>query len=175
MRRIIALAVAGLIAASAPAAEAQPSQIAAETGGHADGYFDAVMTPATDRTCQVLLSIVVAGTLEPVTGGFQLAIDQHIDVNGPRADYHIGLSDGGRASFSGGDLREMTGYFKDGVLTLPSPPKYFDVEVSFGPAAGASAVIQRQCLGPQTRLIYVVDNPDTGAKGGDWLWVKPSP
>ncbi len=175
MRRMIrALAAAGLVAAlAARAAEAQPSQIAAETGGHADGYLDAVMTPATDQACAVLLSLVLAGTLKPVTDGFQFAIDQQIDVNGPRADYRIGYGENGRASFSGGGLREMTSEFKDGVLTLPNPPKYFDVEVSFGPGGGSSAVIQRQCLGPQTRLIYVIDNPDTGVKGGDWLWVKP--
>jgi hypothetical protein len=175
MRTIMALATASLIAAiAAPAALAQQSQVAAETGGHAADYLDAVTTPATDQTCEVLLSVVLAGSLKPVTDGFQLAIDQQIDVNGPRADYHIGLGSDGRASFAGGGLREMTDDFKDGVLTLPGPPKYFDVELSFGPGAGASAVIQRQCLGPQTRLIYVIDNPDTGVKGGDWLWVKPS-
>jgi len=59
------------------------------------------------------------------------------------------------------------------VLRIPDVPKYFDVEATFGPGAGASAVIHRVCFGPETTLLYVVYNPDTGAKGGDWLWVKP--
>ena len=164
-------AAAALVALSASAALAQPDQIAAETGGHASQYVDAVMADVSPQSCTVLLSVVRAGALAPVTDGFQMAIDAKVDIDHP-ASYTIGLGDDGRATFAGGGLREVTGDFKDGVLTISDAPKFFDVEMSFGPGSGGSALIHRQCFGPRTRLIYVVDNPDTGVKGGDWLWFK---
>ena len=88
------------------------------------------------------------------------------------ASYQVHLNDEGRWTFAGGALHEMTAAFKDGVLTLPDAPKYFHVEAAFGPGSGAAAVIQRQCFATQTQLVYVVDNPDAGVKGGDWLWFK---
>jgi hypothetical protein len=164
-------AVALLINLAASTAWAQPDQIAAETGGHASRYVDAVTADVSAQSCTVLLSVVRAGTLAPVTGGFQMAIDAKVDIDHP-ASYTIGLGDDGRATFSGGGLREVTADFKDGVLTLPDAPKYLDVEMSFGPGGGGSALIHRHCFAPLTKLIYVLDNPDTGVKGGDWLWDK---
>jgi hypothetical protein len=171
MSATLRFAAAALLALAASAALAQPDQIAAETGGHASQYVDAVMADVSDLPCTVLLSVVQAGTLTPVTGGFQMGIDTKVDIDHP-ASYTIGLGDDGRATFSGGGLHEVTADFKDGVLAIPDAPKYLDVETSFGPGSGGSAMIHRRCFGPQTRLIYVVDNPDTGVKGGDWLWFK---
>ena len=165
--RLTVIALACAVSATAVRADS----LAAETGGHASQYVDAVAAPVSHQSCTVLLSIVMAGTLKPVTDGFQLAIDRKVDVDHP-ASYTIGLSDDGRSTFTGGGLREVTAEFKNGVLAIPDMPKYLDVEFSFGPGSGGSALIHRQCFGPQTRLIYVVDNPDTGVKGGDWLWDK---
>src|ERR1700722_18549056 len=159
------------LACAASATAVRADSLAAETGGHASQYVDAVAAPVSDQSCTVLLSIVMAGTLKPVTDGFQLAIDRKVDVDHP-ASYTIGLSDDGRSTFTGGGLREVTAEFKNGVLAIPDMPKYLDVEFSFGPGSGGSALIHRPCFGPQTRLIYVVGNPDTGGKGGDWLWDK---
>ena len=154
----------------APAPQlARPGDLAAETGGHAERYVDAVTTPATDQPCTVQVGFVLAGTLQSVTGGFQLAIDTQVDLDHPAA-YKIGLSEDGHSHFSGGGLHEVTADFKNGVLTLPNPPKFFDVEAAFGPGHAASALIQRHCFGAQTRLVYVLDNPQTGVEGGDWLW-----
>ncbi len=164
-----------LISLAGSTASAQiPNDIPAETGGHASQYVDAVTTPAGDQSCTVLLSVVRAGTLQPVTEGFQLAIDTKIDVDQPAPDYKIAWQADGRTTFSGGDLREVTADFKDGVLAIPNAPKYFRVEMSFGPGNLSEAVIQRQCFGPKTQLVHVVNNPDTGVKGGDWLWNKGS-
>jgi hypothetical protein len=170
-RLIAALA----ISLAASTAQAGPDPIAAETGGHAGQYVDAVMTPAGGQSCTVLLSFVQAGTLRTLTDGFQLAIDREVNVDLPAPDYQIGINPDGRATFSGGHLHEVTADFKDGVLVIPNAPRYLHVEATFGPGHSASALIQRQCYGPQTQLIYVMDNPDTGAKGGDWLWRKGGP
>lgn len=159
------------IALALMATTAQADPIAAETGGRASRYVDAVMAPVSEQSCTVLLSLVTAGTLAPLTDGFQLAIDTKVNIDHP-ASYTIGMGDNDRMTFSGGGLREVTGDFKGGVLTIPDMPKYLDVEFMFGPGSGGSAIIHRQCYGPETRLIYVVDNPDTGVKGGDWLWDK---
>jgi hypothetical protein len=162
---------AALFALPASTALAQPDQIAAETGGHASQYVDAVTADASPQACTVLLSVVRAGTLTPVTDGFQMGIDTKVDVDHP-AGYTIGLADDGRSTFAGGGLHEVTADFKDGVLTIPDAPKFFNVETTFGPGSAGSALIHRQCFGPQTKLIYVIDNPDTGVKGGDWLWFR---
>jgi len=169
VRTLVGAALAIGLAASTAAA--QPDQIAAETGGHASQYIDAVMADISPQSCTVLLSVVRAGTLTPVTDGFQMAIDAKVDIDHP-ASYTIGIGDDGRSTFAGGGLHEVTADFKNGVLTIPDAPKYLDVEFSFGPGSGGSALIHRQCFGPQTTLIYVIDNPDTGVKGGDWLWDK---
>jgi hypothetical protein len=121
----------------------------------------------------VLLSFALAKTLAPLTDGFQFAVDTQIDVTQPMADYQVHPNEDGRRTFGGGHLRELTGDFKDGVLLIRNAPKYFHVEATFGPGSEAAATIQRQCYGPTTRLIYVVDNPDARVDGGDWLWVKP--
>ncbi|HVN00960.1 MAG TPA: hypothetical protein VMT68_12180 [Caulobacteraceae bacterium] len=161
-----------LLALAAPVARAQADHIDEETGGHADRYADAVADPATDQPCDVLLSFAKAKTLEPLADGFQFAIDTTIDVTKPMADYQVHLNDEGRWTFAGAGLHELTGDFKDGVLLIKNAPKYFHVEAAFGPGGTASATIQRRCAGPQTKLIYVVDNPDAGVDGGDWLWAK---
>jgi hypothetical protein len=171
MTATLRLAIATLITLSAAAPSAQPDQIAAETGGHASQYVDAVMADVSTQSCTVLLSVVRAGTLAVVTDGFQMAIDAKVDIDHP-ASYTIGLGDDDRATFAGGGLHEVTADFKNGVLTFPDAPKFFAVEMSFGPGSGGSALIHRQCFSPRTRLIYVMDNPDTGVKGGDWLWDK---
>jgi hypothetical protein len=162
----------GLIVAAAASAQDDARRIVAETGGPASRYVDANFADPSPGSCTVLLSVVRAGDLAKLTGGFQLAVDLKLDIDHPAA-YTIGMGDDDRSTFAGGGLTEMTGAFKEGVLRIPDVPKYFDVEATFGPGAGASAVIHRVCFGPETTLLYVVDNPDTGAKGGDWLWVKP--
>jgi hypothetical protein len=159
-------------ALAASSAMAQPSHIADETGGRAADYADAVAEPATDQTCDVRFSFVRAKTLEPLTDGFQFAIDTEIDVTQPMADYRTEVNADGRWTFGGGHLRELTGDFKDGALLVRNAPKYFHVEAAFGPGHTSSATIQRRCAGLTTRLVYVVDNPDAGVDGGDWLWVK---
>jgi hypothetical protein len=170
--RPIAAALLASLLATAAWAQDDAQRVVAETGGPADRYVDANFADPSAGGCTVLLSVVRAGDLAKVTGGFQLALDLKIDLDHP-ADYAIGMGENGRSTFAGGALTEMTGAFKDGVLRIPNAPKYFDIEAEFGPGSGASAMIHRVCFGPETTLIYVVDNPDTGAKGGDWLWVKP--
>jgi len=36
----------------------------------------------------------------------------------------------------------------------------------------SSSLVYRHCAGPETVLLYVVQNPDKISDGGDWMWVK---
>lgn len=113
-------------------AQAQSGQIDVETGRRASHYVDAVTTPADDQPCTVLLSVARLGTLEPVTDGFQLAIDTDLAVDKATPDYNTDWGVDGRMTFSGGHLREVTADLKAGILTLSNAPKYFQVEMSSG-------------------------------------------
>lgn len=151
-------------AASAPPTDAE--RIAAETGGNAADYANAIMPPASNSSCNVLFKVVRAKTLQPIPG-FRVGLDTQIDPN-----HMPSYSMGGPQGFSGGNIHEVTGQFRNGSLRIENAPANFDVELLFGQAGGASALIYRQCYGPETTLMFVVKNPQKLGDGGDWLWVK---
>jgi hypothetical protein len=158
-------------AAKAPRVPTEAERIAAETGGNAQDFADAMMPPPSKSACSVALRVVHAGSMEPVTG-FQIAIDTtRNDVDHP-PHYTMGLGANGRRTFSGGGLHEATAQLRNGVLVIENAPPQFDVELAFGKAGDSSALIYRQCFAPQTALLFVVKNPDKLSDGGDWLWVK---
>jgi hypothetical protein len=161
---------ASLVIAPPPPTEAE--RIAKETGGDAGRYVNAASATPSKTSCTVLISFVRAGTLEVVKGGYQLAVDTHADPDHP-AHYATNVGSNGGSTFSGGGIVDMTGRIRDGVLAVENPSALFDVEATIDPNTAASALIHRACFGPRTRLYFVLDNPKTGAKGGDWLWVRP--
>lgn len=158
-------------AASAPAQPTEAERIAAATGGNAAGYANAIMPPASKNACTVLFKVVEAGTLKPVTSGFQAAIDTQVDVD-HMPSYSMGIGQGGRVTFSGGHLHEVTGQMQNGVLRIENAPPQFNMELAFGTGGDSSALIYRQCFSPETTLLFVVKNRQKLSDGGDWLWVK---
>jgi hypothetical protein len=109
--------------------------------------------------------------MEVVTGGYQVAIDSTVDFDHP-AHYVMGLSNAGRTTFSGGGLHEVTSQLRNGIVQLGNVPDHFDMELTFGKGGASSALIYRQCFGPQTTLLLVVKNPDKLSDGAHWLWAK---
>jgi hypothetical protein len=158
-------------AAAAPPAPTEADRIAAETGGNAQDYANAIMPPPSKNSCSISFKVVRAGSMEPMTSGFQVAIDTTVDVNHP-ANYVMGSSNTGRSTFSGGGLHEITGQMRNGVVRIENVPPQFDMELTFGKGGASSALIYRQCFAPQTTLLLVVKNPDRLSDGADWLWSK---
>jgi hypothetical protein len=158
-------------AAVGPAAPSEADRIAAETGGSAANYANAIMPPAQDSgaPCAATLKVVHAGTMAPIATGFQVGLD--LDQNSA-GGYHIGMSASGTAQFSGGAIKEVTTQLRSGALLIPTAPKHFYLDVEFGNAGSASAVIYRQCAGSEGTLYLVVKNPQKISDGADWLWSK---
>ncbi len=158
-------------AAKAPRVPTEAEQVAADTGGNAQDYADASMPPASKNSCAVLFKVVRAGSMQPLTSGFQVAIDTNVDLE-HRAHYVMGVSSAGRSTFSGGGLHEVTSQMRNGVLRIENVPPQFDMELTFGNGGASSALIYRECFAPQTMLLLVVKNPDKLSDGARWLWVK---
>jgi hypothetical protein len=154
-----------------PAAPSEADRIAAETGGNAANYANAIKAPNQDSgaVCAATLKVVRAGTMAPVAAGFQVGLDLDQNATG---GYHVGMSASGTAQFSGGAIKEVTAQLRGGALLIPSAPKHFYLDVEFGKAGSASALIYRQCPGPQGTLYLVVKNPQKISDGADWLWSK---
>ena len=157
-------------AANAPRTPTEAERIATETGGTGD-YVNAIMPPASKDSCSISFRVVKAGTMEPITMGFQAAIDPNVDVDHP-ASYTSGVGKDGRVSFSGGHIHELTTQSRSGVVSLGDTGQQFNMQIAFGNNGTGEALIYRQCFGPQTTLLYVVKNPAKLSDGGDWLWVK---
>jgi hypothetical protein len=137
-----------------------------------DGSMDATMPPPSKNSCSPVFKVVRAGTNAPITSGFQVAIDTAVDLEHP-ASYKIGVAAGGRATFAGGSLHEVTAQLANGVYRIENAPAHWDMEVHFGNAGAASALIYRQCPGPQPVLLLVVKNPARLSDGAEWRWAKP--
>jgi hypothetical protein len=156
-----------------PPPPTEAEKIAAATGGDAADFAIAPIAPATPsrNSCTVLLRTVHAGSMEPMTTGFQVAVDLTVDTEHP-ASYKMGAGPGGKATFAGGGLKELTSQLKNGVLRIDNAPEKFDVETAYGTGEFNGVLIYRQCFGPQTVLLHVVNDPAKLSDGGYWLWVK---
>jgi hypothetical protein len=119
-------------------------KITAITGGSASDYAIANKGESTGASggCMILFHIVRAGSMTPVTTGFQVFAD-------------------------GKEVRVLP----NGLARLLGMPKQFNLEVRV-PSGGATAPISRQCNKPQTTLFMVAKNWDKLGEGVDWLWVK---
>jgi len=155
-------------AAQAPA-PTESQRIAAETGGSAEGFVNAIMPPPSHDSCTVLLKVVRAGKLERIASGFQVGLDTTDSAN---PSYQTGVATDGHVRFSGGGVRDMTGQFQNGVLRISSPPPHFQMMVHFSAGVETDALIYRQCFKPETTLLLVVNSESNATKPSDWLWVK---
>jgi hypothetical protein len=119
-------------------------RIAAITGGPGSDYAFANKGEPSGASggCMILFHVVRAGSMTPVTGGFEV--------------------------FADGKQVPM---LPNGLIRLVGMPKQFNLEVRV-PSGGATAPIFRQCNKPQTTLLLVAKNWDRLGEGADWLWVK---
>jgi hypothetical protein len=144
-----------------------------ETGDDASNYVGAIQGPGSKDSCSVVLRVVQAKTMTPVTAGFQVAIDTTWDVDHPTA-YTFGVGEDGSSTYSGGGLHEITNQIRNGIVRIDNPPPYFNLSVNVKlPHHGAgTALIYRQCFAPQTVLLYVVKDLGRPTQSADYLWVK---
>lgn len=121
--------------------------------------------------CDVLFRVVREGSMEPVTTGFQVAVDTNIGSIEDYAKYAINAAANGRAVFSGG-LSEVTSLLSNGALRIDHPPELFGVGAHFINGGDASTFIFRQCFASRTVLLLVVKNPAKPSEGVRWLWAR---
>jgi hypothetical protein len=75
---------AALFAVPAKCGDGPPTraeQIGLESGGNPDDFVDATRAQSAPNTCPVVFRAVHAGTMAPITSGFQLALDRTADEN----------------------------------------------------------------------------------------------
>lgn len=160
-------------AAAAPRIPTEAERIAAETGDIAGNYVNAIYGPGSKNSCAVILRVVRAGSMTPITNRLQVAIDTTYNVDNP-PHYVSGMGVDGTQTFSGGGIHEITNQIHNGTVSLGTPPAYFMLDVNLmKPGTGASeGLIYRQCFAPTNILLYVVKDADNPFAGGDFLWVK---
>ena len=146
----------------------EADKLAAETGDSAENFVNGMYGPGSKNSCSVVLRVVHAGSMSPITSGFQVAIDTTYDVDNP-PHYSFGVHNDGSQSYSGGGVREITSQVRNGMVRIDNPPAYFNLGVNvYKPgSAGDLGLVYRQCFAPTTVLLYVAKD-----SGGDFLWVK---
>ncbi len=130
---------AGALTAPGPLTTEQ--RIAADTGGPASDFTDAMMPPAEQKSCSAVVKVVQAETMTPIASGFRATID-----NKPAA-------------------------VQGGAVRMASVPEHFTIDLEFGDPGSSMALIYRKCPFPESVLLHVVKNPANMSEGGDWLWV----
>jgi hypothetical protein len=152
-----------------------PAQIIAEeTGDDPGNYVTAFVGPGSKDSCNVVLRVVQAKTLAPLTN-VQVAIDTQYDQNDPNPPhYNFGVADSGRETFSGGHLRDLSAGVHNGVVSLGAVPSYFNLVVNaVHPGhSGGSGLIYRQCFAPTTVLLFLYKNYGQSDESVDAVWVK---
>ncbi len=146
--------------------------IAAETGDNPANYVNGIYGPGSKNSCSVVLRVVNAKTMTPITH-IQVAIDTTYNVDNP-PHYEFGVHDDGSQSYSGGGIHEITNMVHNGMVRLGAPPAYFMLGVNpIAPGhAGGMGLVYRQCFAPTTVLLFVVKDYGTPSQDGDFLWVK---
>jgi hypothetical protein len=157
---------------AAPPPPTEEEKLAALTGSDGKDFVRIESTTATTGSCAVLFKVVKAGTMEPITHGFQVAADLLVATEGTPS-YVFGVGGPGPATFKGGGIHEVTSQLRNGVLRLDNAPAKFALAVDFGSNGSADAdMIYRQCYAPQTVLLLVVKDTAKISDGADWIWVK---
>ena len=162
---------AGVTQAAAASPQPQIDAIPALTGGNDKRFMNAMAGPGSKNSCRMAFKVVRAGTMEPIAGGFQVAVDLNLATE-RNPHYTIGVNEDGRATFSGGELHEVGAQGSDGVFRVDNIPEEFEMDIEFGNGGSAAAKIYRQCFEPQTVLLFVVKAPENLQAGSGWLWVK---
>ena len=145
---------AACTAATAAVVTDDSAKFAAETGGNGADYASATdaptETPAT--SCTVVFKVVMMGTMQPITSGYELGLSLDQDPSSP--------------------TKPVTSQLHNGSLVIPNAPPLINLSLNFGDGGGADAFIHRQCFGPKTILYFIVKNPGKITDATDWLWSK---
>jgi hypothetical protein len=147
--------------------------IADETGDDASNYVDGMYGPGSKNMCSVVLRVVNAKTMTPITK-IQVAMDTSIYPDNAPPSYTFGVAEDGTTTYSGGHVVEITNRVHNGVVRLGNPPDHFQLGVNvIQPHRGGSlGLIYRQCSGPTTVLLDVVKDYGQADQSQDFLWVK---
>ncbi len=150
----------------------QADLIADETGDSAANYVSANFGPGSQNSCSVVLRVVQAKTMTPITH-IQVAIDTTYNVDNP-PHYVSGVGRDGTETFSGGGIHEITAQVRNGSVRLGIPPPYFMLDVNtIHPGHGSgSGLVYRQCFAPTTVLLDVIKDYGQSDESSDLLWVK---
>jgi hypothetical protein len=118
---------------------------AAGTDSNAEDLVDDDMLQMapSKNTCTVVFRVVGAGTMEPITSGLRVRLDNH----------------------------DVTGQYREGVLGISNAPARFDLAVGAKNGASWARGLTRQCFRPETVLLLVV-SPDFTQLEHHWFWVK---
>jgi hypothetical protein len=147
--------------------------IAEETGDSGDNFVNGLYGPGSTNSCSIVIRVVAAKTMAPVTRPWQFAIDTNFNQDHP-SPYTFGVGDDGTSTFSGGSIHEITSQIHNDMLRIDNPPAYFYKAMNVKqPGRGTEAgMIYRQCFAPVTMLYYVMKDPADIGKGADWLYAK---
>ena len=149
--------------------------IALETGDSGDNFVNGIYGPGSKDSCSIVVRVVAAKTMAPITRRWQAAIDTTYNMDSPSPPaYSFGMGTDGSSTFSGGGLHEITSQIHNDMLRIDNPPAYFNLSVNIPtPNKGAGiGLVYRQCFAPVTNLYYVVKDPDDMGKGADFLFAK---
>ena len=147
--------------------------IADETGDDAANYVGGNNGPGSKNGCSVVLRVVNAKTMTPITH-IQVAIDTSIYADNAPPSYTFGVADDGTTTYSGGHIMEITNRVHGGVVRLGNPPDHFYLGVNLiEPHHGGSmGLVYRQCFAPTSVLLDVVKDYGQVDESQDLLWVK---
>ncbi|MGA2538690.1 MAG: hypothetical protein ABSF53_21965 [Terracidiphilus sp.] len=147
--------------------------VAAETGDSADNFVNAIYGPGSKDSCSIVIRVVAAKTMAPVTRKWQAAIDTTFKMDNP-PQYVFGVGTDGTSTFAGGGIHEITSQIHNDMLRIENPPAYFNFAMNvIQPNHGTgSGMIYRQCFAPVTMLYYVLKDPNDVGAGADWLYAK---
>lgn len=148
------------------------SQIADETGDDPANYVSGSHGPGSTDSCNVVLRVLQAKTMTPITK-IQVAIDTSYNQVSP-PHYDFGVRNDGSQTYSGGNVHEITSKVHDGEVSLGTPPAYFMLGVNIiRPGRGGGlGLVYRQCFAPTTALLYIVKDLNQPTESADVLWVK---
>jgi hypothetical protein len=147
--------------------------IAEETGDSGDNFVNGLYGPGSANSCSIVIRVVAAKTMAPVTRPWQFAIDTTFNQDHP-SPYTFGVGVDGTSTFSGGSIHEITSQIHNDMLRIDNPPPTFYKAMNVKqPGRGTEAgMIYRQCFAPVTMLYYVMKDPADVGKGADWLYAK---
>jgi hypothetical protein len=147
--------------------------IADETGDDPSNYVNGMYGPGSKNMCSVVLRVVNAKTMTPISK-IQVAIDTSVYPDNAPPSYTFGVGDDGTTTYSGGHVLEITNRVHNGVVRLGNPPEHFQLGVNLiQPHHGGSmGLVYRQCFGATTVLLDVVKDFGQADQSQDLLWVK---